>query len=77
MVSGQTRRRAPSVSWPLIVDMRHILAHHYSIVNLDRVYCVVIKHLPHPIRNLETLIKELEQDVGWHGQDEAKGIGCL
>ncbi len=71
MVSDETRQRAPGIAWPLIVGMRHILAHDYGVVNADKVYSVVTRHLPPLLAELESLIAALEKDVGW---DEAEGI---
>jgi len=65
MVSDQTRRRVPGIPWTLIVGMRHILAHDYGVVNLDKVYDVVTRHVPALIAELEPLIAALEHEVGW------------
>lgn len=67
LVSQETRQRAPGIPWPVVVGMRHILAHDYGVVNLDKVYDVVTRHLPSLIANLVPLISELENDVGWDG----------
>jgi uncharacterized protein with HEPN domain len=67
VVSDQTRQRAPMIPWALIVGMRHILAHHYGIVNLDKVYDVVTGHLPELVQDLEPLIRVLEHEVDWQG----------
>ena len=65
LVSDDTRRRAPGIPWPLIVGMRHILAHDYGVVSLDRVYDVVIHHLEPLMAELAPLIRALETDAGW------------
>lgn len=70
LVSEDTRVRAPEIPWPLIVGMRHVLAHEYGAVILDKVYEVVKEHLPDLLARLGPLIAELEKDVGW---DETRG----
>jgi uncharacterized protein with HEPN domain len=68
LVSEDTRLRAPEIPWRLITGMRHILAHDYGTVDLDRVYRVVIEHLPDLLARLTPLIESLEKDVGWKDQ---------
>jgi len=70
LVSEKTRLRAPAIPWPLIVGMRHVLAHDYGVVNLDKVYDVVTRHLPLLIAELEPLIKAIETEVGWADEGE-------
>jgi len=70
LVSEETRQRAPEIPWPLIVGMRHVLAHEYGAVILDKVYEVVTEHVPELLARLAPLIEELEKDVGW---DETRG----
>jgi uncharacterized protein with HEPN domain len=65
LVSEDTRRRAPEIPWPLIVGMRHVLAHEYGAVLLDKVYEVVTQHVPELLSRLGPLIEALEKDVGW------------
>lgn len=65
LVSEDTRRRAREIPWPLITGMRHVLAHEYGAVILDKVYEVVTDHLPELLTRLGPLIEALEQDVGW------------
>lgn len=71
LVSECTRLRATTIPWPLIVGMRHILAHDYGVVNLDKVYDVVTHHLAPLIADLERLIQALESEVGWTQEGES------
>ncbi|TVQ50511.1 MAG: DUF86 domain-containing protein [Phycisphaerales bacterium] len=73
LVSEDTRRRAPDIPWPLIVGMRHVLAHDYGTVVLDKVYEVVKSHLPELLMQLAPLIESLERDTGWQDGDGADG----
>jgi uncharacterized protein with HEPN domain len=50
--------------------MRHFLAHNYGAVNLGKVYAVVKEHLPQLIKNLEILIRRLEDETRWSDEDE-------
>jgi uncharacterized protein with HEPN domain len=72
LVSEETRQRSPEIPWPLIVGMRHVLAHDYGTVVLDRVYEVVTSHLPELRAQLAPLIETLEKDVGWSGGDNCE-----
>ena len=65
LVSEETRLRAPGIPWSLIVGMRHVLAHDYGVVNLDKVCDVVKGHLPSLVAERTPLIRALEADVGW------------
>lgn len=67
LVSDETRERSQSIPWKLIVGMRHVLAHDYGTVMLDKVYEVVTVHLPDLLVQIEPLIAALERDVGWSG----------
>lgn len=64
-VSQETRQAAPGIPWPLIVGMRHILAHDYGAVNLDRVYSIAKNDLPELIARIEPLIADLERETDW------------
>ena len=65
LVSNDTRRRTPEIPWTMIIGMRNVLAHNYGAVDLDRVYGIVMDHLPHLIKCLGELISTLEEEVGW------------
>jgi uncharacterized protein with HEPN domain len=51
--------------------MRHVLAHDYGVVNLEKVYDVVTCHLGPLIADLEHLIRSLESEVGWTEEGES------
>ncbi len=70
LVSEDTRRRGPRVPWSLITGMRHVLAHEYGTVDLDRVYRVVTEHVPELLGHIATLIAVLEGEVGWPKDDD-------
>lgn len=65
LVSEDTRKRASEIPWTQITGMRHVLAHEYGTVVLDKVYEVVKNHLPVLLTELLPLIESLERDVGW------------
>jgi len=65
LISEETRKLAPGVPWPLIVGMRHILAHDYGAVNLEKVHDVASRHLPLLVAELAAVIRALEEEVGW------------
>jgi uncharacterized protein with HEPN domain len=70
LVSDDTRRRAPEIFWPLITGMRHVLAHDYGTVDLEKVYEVVSVELPNLLAHLAALIAALEEDVGWEADED-------
>ena len=65
LVSEDTRRRSADIPWPLVTGMRHVLAHEYGTVDLEKVYEVVTRDLPELLTHLRALIAELEKEVGW------------
>lgn len=68
MVSEDSRRLGPAIPWQLIVGMRHVLAHDYGAVSLDKVHDVVRNHVPQLLLDLAPLIARLERDVGWRDE---------
>jgi uncharacterized protein with HEPN domain len=70
LVSDGTRQHAPEIPWQLIIGTRHILAHNYGAVNLDKVYAVVKEHLPELVKNLERLIARLEEETRWSDEEK-------
>lgn len=60
-VSDTTRKIDPTIPWPLIVGMRHILAHEYGRVDPAVIHRIVVEHLPIQIEQLGALIKRLKQ----------------
>lgn len=55
-VSEETRLRAPGIPWPLVVGMRHILAHEYGRIDPEIIFRIVIEHLPAQRRILIDLV---------------------
>ena len=50
--------------------MRHVLAHDYGAVDLEKVYDVVTEDLPVLLDHLRRLIAALEEDVGWRDEEK-------
>jgi uncharacterized protein with HEPN domain len=59
-VSTETREQYPEIEWKGITGMRHVLAHDYFKVNLDRVWNTVTIDLPELIALLEPIIRSVE-----------------
>lgn len=66
LVSQEARDLAPAIPWTLIVGMRHVLAHDYGVVSLDRVYQVATRQLTPLIDQLGPLVQLLEAQAEWH-----------
>jgi uncharacterized protein with HEPN domain len=45
-VSDALKHRHPEVPWRQVYDFRNIAAHAYEFVKLDRVWEIVVNHLP-------------------------------
>jgi uncharacterized protein with HEPN domain len=55
-VPDEVRAKAPEMPWGAIVATRHILAHHYSRVDLETVWRVASERLPATIESLRKLL---------------------
>lgn len=54
------RLQAPTVPWRNIIGMRHILVHHYFVIDLAATWDVVEHHLPGLKGAVMTLLVKLE-----------------
>lgn len=55
-VSGETRKRLPSVPWKAIIGLRNILIHDYGAVNYEKLWSVISDELPRLIERIEPLV---------------------
>jgi len=55
-LSESTRESAPEIPWHEIIAMRNRLVHGYFAVDLDILWSVVSKDLPHLITHLEKFV---------------------
>lgn len=60
-LSGTLKTAHPEVNWREISGFRNVLVHGYLGIDLGRVWEVVERDLPHLKRNIETILKELEE----------------
>lgn len=56
-ISDEGRALVPSLPWPRMVGMRHILVHAYYKIDLDAVWRVVSEHIPALIPIIEEALK--------------------
>lgn len=57
-VSRTFQQAHPDVPWQKIVAQRHVLAHEYGEIKLDRVWRIATEHLPALVAQLAPLIPE-------------------
>jgi uncharacterized protein with HEPN domain len=55
-VSAETQDKFPDIPWRDMKDMRNLLIHEYSDVDIDEVWRTVKRDLPPLIQNLEKII---------------------
>ena len=57
-ISDQTKRRAPTIAWKLIIGTRDRLIHGYFDVDLNILWEIVTRDLPPLIAELERLVSD-------------------
>lgn len=57
-VSRPFQQAHPEIPWQLIVAQRHVLAHDYGEIKLEKIWRVAIVHLPVLVDQLNPLIAE-------------------
>lgn len=60
-VSEPTREQLPFIPWHEVVGMRNILAHGYSVIDLDAVRGVVTSDLPEIITMIEAYVGRMPE----------------
>jgi uncharacterized protein with HEPN domain len=55
-VSQTFKDAHPEIPWTGIVAQRHVLAHEYGTIRLDKMWLLVTKHIPELVARLEPLI---------------------
>jgi len=61
-VSENFKRAHPEIPWHGIIAQRNVLAHEYGEIKQDRIWRVVISHIPELISQLAPLIPSLPPD---------------
>jgi uncharacterized protein with HEPN domain len=56
-VSSELRERHPEIPWRPIIAQRHVLAHEYGEVLVERIWITATKSLPPLIAALEVLLE--------------------
>ena len=51
------------VPWRLIISQRNVLAHEYGEINQERIWNVVVEHIPELITALEPLLPPAPEDT--------------
>jgi uncharacterized protein with HEPN domain len=55
-VSPAFKEAHPEIPWAGVVAQRHVLAHEYGTIRVDKMWLLVIKHIPDLAARLEPLI---------------------
>lgn len=53
-LSEERRERYPIVSWRHIINLRHLLAHHYHRVDMDQLWTIATVNIPRLLDELES-----------------------
>ena len=61
-LSNEFKAEHANVPWADIIGMRNILVHHYFGIDEDAVWSVVEKDIPELKFNIETILKNLEEE---------------
>jgi uncharacterized protein with HEPN domain len=57
-VSAEFQTKHPEIPWKLIVGQRHVLAHDYGDIVVERIYRVAVDKIPELLRSLGPLIPQ-------------------
>jgi uncharacterized protein with HEPN domain len=58
-VSDALKAAHPEVPWKLIVGQRNVLIHDYGDIDYDRLWMVVVEHVPQLVMLIHPLVPEL------------------
>lgn len=59
-VSSDLRQQTPHIPWRAIVAQRNVLAHAYGEIDDERVWNVVVSHIPQLIQWLEPIVPKAD-----------------
>ena len=62
-LSPSLREQYPQVPWQKIIRMRHVLVHHYFVVDVDLVWLVVENDLPDLRATVAAMLRDLPQET--------------
>jgi len=57
-ISDSLRTAHPEIPWRLVVGQRNVLIHDYGDVDYERVWVLVVQHVPELVRLLEPLLPD-------------------
>jgi uncharacterized protein with HEPN domain len=60
-VSDSFKAAHPEVPWKLIVGQRNVLIHDYGDIDYDRLWAVVVDHVPRLVMLIQPLVPESPQ----------------
>ena len=53
-LSEDYKARCPAVPWRHIINLRHLLAHHYHRVDMDQLWTIATENIPQLLDELPT-----------------------
>ena len=59
-ISSKLKKSHPDLPWKEIAGFRDVLIHDYMGINIEEVWSVVEKHLPHLKQKIEAITRELK-----------------
>ena len=62
-LSGAFKQRHADIPWKLVIAQRNVLAHEYGEINQERIWNVVVEHIPELIAVIEPLLPPRLEDT--------------
>ena len=61
--SEESRRRFPNIPWRVIIDMRNVIVHEYSGIEIPQIWETAQTDIPPLLQALLPMFQEIENDI--------------